>query len=90
MRKVFGFLLMIGILAAAFSGCTQTSAADESSIERAVTNEVDEASQTSPEEPAPLVENKSETVTEGTDNYRGFVVDNILHSDHDGDIHYNF
>lgn len=28
-------------------------------------------------------------VSVGTECYRGFVVDNILHSDHGGDIHYN-
>lgn len=29
------------------------------------------------------------TVTEGTETYRGFTLDNVLHSPHDGDIHYN-
>lgn len=29
------------------------------------------------------------TVTEGTEEYRGFVIDNVLHSPADGDIHYN-
>lgn len=89
MRKIFACLLMIGILSVMFSGCTQTSVTDESSIGSTVTDEVDEASQTSQEESAPPLKNKSKTVTEGTENYRGFVVDNILHSDHDGDIHYN-
>ena len=86
MRKTFACLLMIGILATVFSGCTQTSVMDKSSIGSTVT---DEASQTIQEESAPPIKSKSETVTEGTENYRGFVIDNILHSDHDGDIHYN-
>ena len=30
-----------------------------------------------------------ENVTEGTENYRGFLLDNILHSETEGDIHYN-
>lgn len=30
-----------------------------------------------------------ETVTEGTDTYQGFLLDNVLHSENDGDIHYN-
>ena len=30
-----------------------------------------------------------ETVTEGKDHYREFLVDNVLHSDRDGDIHYH-
>lgn len=28
-------------------------------------------------------------VTEGTETYRGFVLDNVLHSETEGDIHYN-
>lgn len=31
----------------------------------------------------------SSSVTEGNDTYRGFVIDNVLHSDENGDIHYN-
>ena len=30
-----------------------------------------------------------EKVTAGTDTYKGFLLDNILHSDEEGDIHYN-
>ena len=61
MRKMLGFLLLlIGIFAAVFSGCTQTSVTDESSIRSTVTDETDQ------EESAPSVKNKSETVTEGT------------------------
>lgn len=30
-----------------------------------------------------------DTVTEGTEEYRGFLLDNILHSENYGDIHYN-
>ncbi len=30
-----------------------------------------------------------ETVTSGTDEYRGFLLDNVLHSQDNGDIHYN-
>lgn len=28
-------------------------------------------------------------VTEGTEEYRGFILDNVLHSEKDGEIHYN-
>ena len=31
----------------------------------------------------------SSSVTAGNDTYRGFVIDNVLHSDENGDIHYN-
>lgn len=30
-----------------------------------------------------------DTVTEGTEEYRGFLLDNVLHSEDSGDIHYN-
>ena len=31
----------------------------------------------------------TENVTEGTEEYRGFILDNVLHSESEGDIHYN-
>lgn len=45
----------------------------------------------------PLVEEKnesepvaeSESVTAGSEEYRGFILDNVLHSKREGDIHYN-
>ena len=33
--------------------------------------------------------NGSGSVTEGTEVYRGFIMDNVLHSESDGDIHYH-
>ena len=35
------------------------------------------------------VTNSSGSVTEGTEVYRGFIMDNVLHSESDGDIHYH-
>lgn len=32
---------------------------------------------------------KNENITQGTDYYQGFIIDNILHSEKNGDIHYN-
>ena len=34
-------------------------------------------------------ENKLENVTSGKEEYRGFLLDNVLHSEREGDIHYN-
>ena len=34
-------------------------------------------------------ESQTESVTEGTEEYRGFVIDNVLQSEKEGDIHYN-
>lgn len=36
-----------------------------------------------------VTEKNQETVTEGKTTYRGFITDNILHSENNGDIHYN-
>lgn len=36
-----------------------------------------------------LEESQTESVTEGTEEYRGFVIDNVLQSEKEGDIHYN-
>ena len=38
---------------------------------------------------AAVAENSSASVTEGTEEYRGFLMDNVLHSENDGDIHYH-
>lgn len=34
-------------------------------------------------------ESQTESVTEGTEEYRGFVIDNVLQSEKEGDIHYS-
>ena len=39
--------------------------------------------------PAQTTPAAAETVTEGATTYRGFVLDNVLHSETEGDIHYN-
>lgn len=57
------------------------------------TDEVDEADgeQTEPEETTNInqTEDSLGSVTEGTEEYRGFVIDNVFHSVSEGDIHYN-
>ena len=39
--------------------------------------------------PVPPAAEVQANVTEGSDTYRGFTVDNVLHSETEGDIHYN-
>ena len=36
-----------------------------------------------------LTYSQKDFVTEGSETYKGFVLDNILHSDAEGDIHYS-
>ena len=54
------------------------------------TDEAD-SGQTEPEETADSTRSESTlgSVTEGTEEYRGFVIDNVFHSVSEGDIHYN-
>ncbi len=48
-----------------------------------------EASDITFSESMPTPTTKKEVVTEGTKRYRDFVIDNVLHSESYGDIHYN-
>lgn len=48
-----------------------------------------EAGEDSPEEEAPAAAGEDPLVTVGSETYRGFVVDNVLHDQELGDIHYN-
>lgn len=45
--------------------------------------------ESSPKAQATQHAKKNYAVTNGTDTYRGFSVDNVLHSDNNGDIHFN-
>lgn len=47
--------------------------------------------QTEPEETTNITRTESSlgSVTEGTEEYRGFIIDNVFHSVSEGDIHYN-
>lgn len=83
MRKGILYLLGMGVLAAMFSGCTQAPITEVSDTDISVIG-VSNASST-----ASSPTTKQETVTAGTQRYRNFVVDNILHSVNAGDIHYN-
>lgn len=81
---VFTYLLRSTVRpsAAGSAATTPTQAATETATE-------------APTEPAVQPETDAPTqtdfgsVTAGTEEYRGFVIDNVLHSPGDGDIHYN-
>lgn len=58
------------------------------------TDEADMAEDTQPESAQSPTNTQPEEsslgyVTEGTEEYRGFIIDNVFHSVNDGDIHYN-
>lgn len=83
MRKKTLRLFLIGVVAVLASACTKAPATEGSGSERPVVGEA------GTNEPVTAGTEKQNTVTEGTQSYRGFVVDNVLHSEKDGDIHYN-
>lgn len=61
-------------------------------MEDVVTSEAatsSEAAQTEPEMDDITSVDSLGTVTEGTEYYRGFLIDNVFHSVTEGDIHYN-
>ncbi|MGI6008407.1 MAG: prolyl oligopeptidase family serine peptidase [Ruminococcus sp.] len=76
-KKIIGVLLvMLSVLAV--SGCADSGRNPEEN-----TNIIDEDSslQSGAE--------SEDTVTEGTEEYKGFILDNVLHSESEGDIRYN-
>ncbi len=83
MRKKFVFMLLIGVTAVLFSACGQVSGTDKSDITASVPEE------TRQDETIPVKENKTDPVTNGTEKYRNFVIDNVLRSESFGNIRYN-
>lgn len=83
MRKKFACMLLIGMIAVLFSACGQTSSTDEADIPASVPEE------TRPDETISVKEDKADSVTNGTERYRDFVIDNLLKSEQYGDIRYN-
>ncbi len=76
MRKKAAFFLAAGIVLLS-GGCGNINSTDTAGTERISIDTVQK-----PEEEA-------DSVTEGTREYRGFILDNVLHSAEYGDIHYN-
>ena len=94
-KKIMGALLvMMSVLTV--SGCADSgrNAEENTSI---IEEEPAPASEQGDTEENDMVEDDSlqsgaergDTVTEGTEKYRGFILDNVLHSEDNGDIHYN-
>ncbi len=68
---------------------SQMENSQEESLQDAhVQDESPDPSSEKPLEPESAVSTE-ESVSEGVETYRGFVLDNILHSETEGDIHYN-
>lgn len=83
MRKKFACMLLIGMITVLFSACGQTSSTDAADIPASVPEE------TRPDETISVKEDKADSVTNGTERYRDFVINNLLKSEQYGDIRYN-
>lgn len=81
-RKRILILLLAGLVIVS-SGCTGQ---EPESGENASSQRMQESGA---EEEAQPAQNPSDSVTAGTESYRGFILDNVLHSARYGDIHYN-
>lgn len=105
MKRAILFCLMAGtlLLAAGCGGTadnkqnmaeetsgTSTAAGDSSSAaDEILTAPESTSTGSASDSTAAAPENSPVSVTEGTEEYRGFLMDNVLHSENDGDIHYH-
>lgn len=78
MKRKIAAALLTGLIFV-LSACQST--ADRSVTPAETSRDSSDAGRTS--------DTSDDTVTEGTETYRGFVTDNVLHSKEEGDIHYN-
>lgn len=91
MRKRTIVFVLAGVLAL-LSACGNSDSTSAQSIDNREFGTEQEASQTEEEKEQADNQADSETdvsVTEGSQEYRGFILDNVLHSESAGDIHYN-
>lgn len=94
-KKILGVLLTV-MYVLAVSGCANggrnveenTSITEEDSAPASEQGNTEENGM-DPDGSRPSGTESKDTVTGGTEEYRGFTLDNILHSESEGDIHYN-
>ena len=94
-KKIMGALLVL-LSVLAFSGCADSgrnieenaNITREESAPASEQNDIEENDMAEDDSVQPGAESQ-DTVTEGTEEYRGFILDNVLHSESEGDIHYN-
>ena len=71
------------------SGCGKTDNASQEASQPAAGADGQEEVQGGAGGDAGDVQGQTDSVTEGTEEYRGFILDNVLHSESEGEIHYN-
>ena len=86
-EKVAGILLAGCMIL--LSGCGNTDNASQEASQPAAGADGQEEVQGGAGGDAGDVQGQTDFVTEGTEEYRGFILDNVLHSESEGEIHYN-
>ena len=86
-EKVAGILLAGCVIL--LSGCRNTDNASQEASQPAAGADGQEEVQEGAGGEAGDVRGQTDFVTEGTEEYRGFILDNVLHSESEGEIHYN-
>lgn len=85
-----GILLFMGGCGTMENRDTENNTETGSETTSALAGDSEETSRTEDsQESVSGTEEKGEYVTEGTEEYRGFTLDNVLHSETQGDIHFN-
>ena len=85
-----GILLFMGGCGTMENRDTENNTETGSETTSALAGDSEETSRTEDsQESASGTEEKGDYVTEGTEEYRGFTLDNVLHSETHGDIHFN-
>ena len=76
-------MLLASILTVSiFSACTSSTTSIDNQISTSSAENSSKAQSTQPAK-------QDYKITDGTDTYRGFTIDNVLHSDNNGGIHFN-
>lgn len=86
-EKVAGILLAGCVIL--LSGCRNTDNGSQEASQPAAGADGQEEVQGGAGGDAGDVQGQTDFVTEGTEEYRGFILDNVLHSESEGEIHYN-
>lgn len=86
-EKVMGILLAGCMIL--LSGCRNTDNGSQEASQTAAGADGQEEVQEGAGGDAGDVQGQTDFVTEGTEEYRGFILDNVLHSESEGEIHYN-
>lgn len=86
-EKVAGILLAGCVIL--LSGCGNTDNGSQEASQPAAGADGQEEVQGGAGGDTGDVQGQTDSVTEGTEEYRGFILDNVLHSESEGEIHYN-